>query len=363
MAYEKDEAFIVRQAEPFNAGPPLDRLVAHQQTPNNLFFARNHGNVPKVDPAAYRLKVTGKVNTELTLDLQALQSNFKPVTLEATLQCAGNRRAEMAAYKPIPAELPWGAEAISNARWTGIRLSDLLLLAGVSAAAGDLHVEFSGLDDVERHGHQFNFGGSIPVEKAFNQEVILAYQMNDMPLPPVHGFPLRMVVPGYIGARSVKWLREIRVRSGPSENYFQAKAYRLFPPQVNADNVVWEQGLMLGQMQLNSVICLPEPQARVLAGSVELRGYAIAGGARQIARVDVSADGGRSWQQAELLGSARPWAWRLWRAVCTLAPGRHELVVRAVDTATNMQPASMQQIWNFKGYAANGWHRQTLTVE
>lgn len=363
MAYGKDKSFVVRQGDPFNAGPPLDRLVASETTPNGLFFVRNHGNVPSVDPAAYRLLVTGQVNTELSLDLKAVQNNFKSVTVEATLQCAGNRRAEMAEHKPIPGELAWGAEAISNARWTGVRLSDVLLAAGVSAAGGDLHVEFSGLDDVERHGQQFNFGGSIPVEKAFNQEVVLAYQMNGEPLPPIHGFPLRVVVPGYIGARSVKWLREIRVRSGPSENYFQAKAYRLFAPEVNAENVVWEQGLMLGQMQLNSVICTPGADVRLPAGPVEVRGYAVAGGARQVARVDVSVDGGRSWQPAELEGQARPWAWRLWRAAFILAPGRHELVVRAVDTGVNVQPADMQQVWNFKGYAANAWHRQTLMIE
>jgi sulfite oxidase len=243
-----------------------------------------------------------------------------------------------------------------------VRLSDVLMAAGVNAE-DDLHVEFVGLDDVERHGKQFNFGGSVPIEKAFNREVLLAYEMNGEPLPPIHGFPLRVVVPGYIGARSVKWLSEIRVRRGPSENYFQDHAYRLFAPDVNAENVKWETGLMLGQMQLNSVICVPVPEGAAKAGEVTVRGYAIAGGARQVSRVEISADNGATWRQAELEGEGRPWTWRLWTARLKLLPGRHELAVRAVDSGANVQPSEMKQIWNFKGYMANAWHRQSIEVK
>lgn len=357
-AFNKAADFVVRQADPFNGGPPLERLAANVVTPNELFFVRNHGNVPQVDVSTYRLSVTGEVRQPLTFSLDELLSTFKSRTVQATMQCAGNRRQEMMALRPIPGELPWGAEAVSHAKWEGVRLSEVLRAAGVNDEDG-LHVEFSGLDDVERHGKQFNFGGSIPIEEALNGEAILATKMNGETLQPVHGFPLRMVVPGYIGARSVKWLREIRVSKEPSHNYFQRHAYRLFPPDVNADNVDWEQGLMLGPMALNSAIC----SVGVKGGVAEVRGYAVAGGGRQIARVDVSADGGANWQPAELEGAARPGSWRLWQARVQLEAGEHEIVARAVDTAGNAQPANFETIWNFKGYAANAWQRQTILIE
>ncbi len=359
--FGKAPDFIVRQADPFNAGPPLERLVANETTPKDLFFVRSHGNVPSVDQETYRLAVTGEVGRKLSLSLNDLRKDFQVVSIAATLQCAGNRRSDLIAHKPIPGELPWGAEAISNARWTGVRLSDVLLAAGVKSNE-NFHVEFLGLDDVERQNKRFNFGGSVPLEKAFNQEVLLAYEMNGEPLLPVHGSPLRVVVPGYIGARSVKWLQEIRVRVGPSDNYFQAHAYRLFSPEVNAENVDWDKGLMLGQMQLNSVICVPGGEAKIASGDIELRGYAIAGAANQVARVDLSIDGGQTWRQADLDGEPQAWTWRLWRATLHLDPGEHHLVVRAVDTGANVQPAEVEQIWNFKGYVGNAWHRQTLVV-
>lgn len=359
----KHPLFIIHQERPLNAGAPLGLLSQCHVTPHELFFVRNHGNVPEVDAAAYRLEVGGAIGRPLSLSLTELQERFPGVTVAATLQCAGNRRQELAAFKAIPDELGWNAEAISHGVWTGVRLGDVLAEAGVKEpSAATLHVAFSGRDEIERLGQRIGFGGSIPLDKALNPEVILAYEMNGAPLAPVHGFPLRVVVPGYIGARSVKWLQTITVQASPSDNYFQAHAYKLFPPHVDKETVDWESGLMLGEMSLTSVICAPSQGEQLPAGPAVVRGYAVAGGGRRVARVELSVNGGETWFEAEMKGEAEPWAWRLWQVPIAFEPGLHQLVVRAVDSAANSQPQDVRQVWNFKGYMNNAWHRVNIEV-
>ncbi len=352
---------IVRHEDPYNAGPPLELLCKSHITPNELFFVRNHGDVPQIDPVAYRFTVEGTPQP-LSLSLPELRRQFTQVTVAATLQCAGNRRQELMAYKPIPGELGWGAEAISHATWNGARLRDVLLAAGVEQMDQARHVAFDGFDRTERLNRTISFGGSIPLEKALHPEVLLAYEMNETPLTPLHGAPLRVVAPGYIGARSVKWLRRIVVQAAPSDNYFQAHAYRLFPPSVTPDNVAWDDGLMLGEMSVNAVICVPQSNTVAPAGTIDVRGYAMAGGNRHVARVELSTDDGRSWRVADLDGDDRPWSWRLWSAQVTLQAGDHFLVVRAIDSAANLQPEEIRSVWNFKGYMNNAWHRIRLTA-
>lgn len=359
----KHPLFIIRQEQPFNAGAPLTLLGRSQVTPTELFFVRSHGNVPEVDVSTYRLKVGGAVTRPLALSLSELQAQFPSVMMAATLQCAGNRRQEMAAFKAIPDELGWNAEAIGHAVWTGVRLNDVLASAGVEVRSGaTLHAAFVGLDETERLGQRMAFGGSIPLVKALGPEVILAYEMNGAPLAPVHGSPLRVVVPGYIGARSVKWLQSITVQESPSDNYFQAHAYRLFPPHVDKKTVDWDSGLMLGEMSLTSVICVPGEGQKLAVGPALVQGYAMAGGGRQVARVELSVDGGETWVDARLKGKPEPWSWRLWEATVTLHPGQHRLVVRAVDSAANSQPRAIGQVWNFKGYMNNAWHGVDVEV-
>jgi Oxidoreductase molybdopterin binding domain/Mo-co oxidoreductase dimerisation domain len=162
------------------------------------------------------------------------------------------------------------------------------------------HVELTGLDTSGRLGRRFNFGCSIRLEKALSAEVILAYEMNGRPLAPTHGFPLRALLPGYIGARSVKWLSRLTVQAQPSDNYFQARAYHLFAPYVTPETIDWSAGLMLADTPVTSAICIPQPGQRLTAGENVVRGYALAGGSRQVARVDLSADGGLTWRAAEL---------------------------------------------------------------
>ena len=363
-SFGKHPDFIVRQEDPFNGGPPLRLLAQSGLTPADLFFVRSHGRVPEPDASRYRLEVGGDVPQPLSLSLEDIRKEFPRFTLPVTLQCAGNRRQDLMDLRPIPGEVAWGSEAISTARWTGVRLRDVLAAAGAGdQAEPHLHAAFEGLDQVERHGQRFPFGGSIPLEKALRPEVLLAFEMDGEPLAPAHGFPLRVVAPGYIGARSIKWLGRIQLQGEPSHNYFQRQAYRLFPPQVSPETVHWDEGLMLGEMSLTSAICSPAQGDRLPAGLVTVVGYALAGGGRQVARVDISADGGYTWQPAELSQDPQPWAWRLWRIRLDLQPGRYQLVARAVDSAANSQPPDAEQTWNFKGYMNNAWHRVSIKVE
>ncbi len=363
----KDPRFLSHTTDPWNGEPPPELLLESPVTPAELFYVRNHAPVPEVDAGTYRLSVEGRVRRALRLSLDELRRDFPRVEVTATLQCAGNRRSGLAEVRPIPGEEPWDFAAIGNARWRGVPLSAVLEAAGVEIGGdGNGHVAFLGLDRVTKGGETFGFGGSIPLAKALHRSgaptgAVLAWEMNGDPLPPEHGFPLRVVVPGYIGARSVKWLGAIEVRDTPSDNHYQERAYKLFPPHVGPDDADWPAGLTLGELSVTSAICAPADGATVPPGRVTVRGYAMAGGERTVERVEVSADGGGRWVVADR-EPAPAGAWSLWRVEVELAPGDRELVCRAWDSAANTQPEGAAALWNFKGYMNNAWHRVRLVV-
>ena len=352
---------IVHRDEPLNAETPLELLVRSFLTPNELFYVRNHGSVPDVEPASYRLRVNGAVERPLYLAVSDLRARFSRSTVEAAISCAGNRRAQLIAVRPMPNEIPWRDGAIGTARWTGAPLGEVLAAARPTPDAN--HVELTGLDRAEEDGEVAAFAGSIPLEKALASETLLAYEMNGEPLPPMHGFPLRAVVPGYVGARSVKWLSAVTVTREPSTSYYQARSYRLFPPHASPVQACWEQALPLGELAVNAAICRPGDGEAVRSGRTAVAGWAIGGGARSVARVDVSADAGASWATAKLRCGDGPWAWCLWSAELELARGPHELVARAFDSSANTQPESAAGIWNFKGYANNACPRVSVVAE
>ena len=351
----KHPEMITRTQQPLNAESPPQLLRRSFTTPTELFFVRNHGSIPEIDAGRYRLSVTGMVQQQLHLSLRAIRENFSKNIVTVTLQCAGNRRQDLMEVAPVPGEVPWSAGAIGNAQWGGAPLREVLLAAGVGPEAS--HAAFTGLDEIEMKYQRFGFGGSVPIAKAMGPEVVLAYEMNGEPLAPEHGAPLRVVAPGYIGARSVKWLASIELQEEPSSNYYQTHAYKIFPSQVNEETADWRKGLMLGELSVNSVICQPTDEETVPAGPVSVRGYAITGGERSVERVDVSVDGGKTWTRADLQEGNEPWAWRFWEASIDLGPGQYEIVARAWDAAANTQPELAEQVWNFKGYMDNSWHR------
>lgn len=377
----RSASFVVRSQEPLNGGPSPETLTDSLLTPNDAFFVRNHGPVPKLSREDHRLIVDGLVLEELSLGLAELEAGFERVELASTIACAGQRRAEMSAVEPIVGELPWGPEAVSSALWSGWRLADVLRAAGIRDDGAAAHVGFEGADVTERLGRSFTYGASIPLAKAFSPEVLLVDRMNGQPLPPVHGYPLRVLVPGYIGARQVKWLKRVEVRSHSSENYFQRVAYRMYPREMRAKGFVplrdGAHGVELTELEVNSVICQPLAGERVPAGSVTVRGAAYTGGDRIIEAVEVSLDGGAAWHEARLIDLAstdsgaagqsgegpRPYLWRFFEAQLPPPPGPPrtlEVLARARDSGGHVQPEHPAECWNFKGYMNNAWSRVTF---
>jgi sulfite oxidase len=346
--FGKRADLVVHEESPFNAETPRVALAEGPLTATDAFYVRGHGPVPELDPAAWRLRVHGLVERELELSLATLREAFPKREEVATLQCAGNRRAGLMAIRDIPGEAPWGPGATGTATWSGIALADVLAVAGPLDEAG--HVGFVGADLSPEAEPVQPFGGSIPLDKARRPEVLLAWEMNGEALTPVHGAPVRVVVPGYIGARSVKWLERIEVRSTPWDGYFQHVVYRLLAADGRPGPGA---GMALGLVALNADVLSPADGETVAAGPVEVRGYAFAGGERSVARVDVSLDGGARWAQAELLEDLGRWAWRRWRIALDLAPGEHEIIVRAWDSSAATQPEDEAALWNPKGYVNN----------
>ncbi len=351
---------VVHSMQPYNAESPTAALRASFVTPPAGFYVRSHGDIPLLETASHRLRVTGRVGTTLDLTMQDLRERFAARTVMATMQCAGNRRSDMQRVRPVSGN-PWGAGAVGNAEWTGASLAEVLAAAGAEQGAG-LHVAFACADECQAEGKTFHYGVSIPMAKALGPEVLLAYAMGGDLLAPEHGAPLRVVVPGYAGVRSPKWLHTITVQDRPSDNPMQADDYKLFPPHVTKETADPASGITINGLPLNSAICEPAPHARLPPGPATVRGYATATG-RAVARVDISLDGGRSWSQAELEDHAgSPWSWTFWRATLDLPEGEHELAVRAWDDAGQTQPALPDDTWNYKGYLSAAWHRVSVVA-
>lgn len=356
-----DHQLIVRTETPLNAEPSLDKLLEHWITPTAAFFIRNHGTAPKIDAKGYKLTIDGLVEKPLTLGLSELTEQFGLHSVTATLTCSGNRRTEFNRVKKVPG-VQWDAGAIGNAEWRGSRLSDVLKKAGIKPGAK--HVWFEGLDEITEKGETFPFGGSIPLEKALADTpaapgCLLATMMNGKPLTTEHGYPLRTIVPGFIGARSVKWLSKITVSDQPSPNHYLAHAYKVItedtPAAVDAAPPIYEY-------PLNSIICSPAPNAMVSGERLTVRGVALSSGrtGTRIKTVEVSADGGSTWQSTRITSPIRDFCWLHWSVEVPLTPQTQSLLVRAVTTDDESQP--QETPWNMKGYQYNGWHKVDLKV-
>ncbi len=354
---EKD--LIFRADNPRNAEPRLSDLIRSWITPTKYFYVRSHAPNPEIEAASFRLKVDGLVRNALDLRLEDLQ-RYPQRTITATLTCAGNRRAEFNRQAPVGG-VQWQAGAIGNATWSGVRLADVLRDAGVDEEAS--HVWLEGLDAVPHEGSTIPFGASVPIEKvrAEGEDVgaLLVTHMNGQRLSRDHGFPLRAIVPGYIGARSVKWLGRITLSDRPSPNHYVATAYKVVTDTAALD---WSEAGPIYRYPINAAIGIPEPDAVLPVGMVEVAGYALPTGRAEarIERVWISADGGETWTTAELTGEDLPYTWKLWRGEVLVTPQTKELIVRAADSVGGFMPSRVP--WNAKGYLQNAWYRLPVRV-
>jgi len=353
---------IVHSQVPMNAEPALADLVKSWITPNEHFYVRSHAPVPKLDASTFRVSVEGLVHKPLKLTVAQLREQFPVRSVVATMTCAGNRRSEHSQVKQVEG-VQWQAGAIGNARWTGTPLSALLEHAGVKSEAK--HLWFEGLDEVKRSSGIIPFGGSIPLEKAMTDGkdtpgAMAAYEMNGKVLAPDHGFPLRSVVPGYVGARSVKWLGRIVASDRPSSNHYLATAYKLVTEGTDKE---WSAADPIYNYPINSVTCLPTDGAKIRPGKLAVHGYALAPGLgdRTVAKVEVSADGGKTWTHARFTSKAVAYCWRLWSCDVEVTKHTTSLIVRATDSSGKTQPQTVD--WNLKGYLFNAWDQTPIRVQ
>ena len=316
-------------ASPENSETPLD-AVRSWVTPTRLFFVRNHFDIPQIELAGWRLAVGGLAERTLLLTYDEL-NDLPQRTLLATLECAGNGRSFLT---PRQAGVPWGAGAVAHAEWSGVPLADVLELAGVKEGAA--HVICTGADrgSESDHPEPMHFARGLPLAKACHRDTLLALRMNGEPLTPSHGFPVRLLVPGWYGVASVKWLAKIELSAAPLTGYFQTHKYTIKQRTADGSQTVGIQG-----MAVKSEIVRPFAGERLAAGRQRVVGLAWAG-EEGIARVEVSTDGGGSWHDAELLGPSAPYSWTLWEYAAILREaGPRQILSRATSTGGRVQPA------------------------
>jgi sulfane dehydrogenase subunit SoxC len=335
-----------------NHGMPLEALRL-AVTPIGLHYLLQHYDIPIVGAHEWQLEIGGHVERPRTLSLDEVLAH-PAMQLTVTLECAGNGRAHMT---PRPFSQPWLEEAVGTACWTGTPLAPLLHDAGIKDGA--VEVVFAGLDRGHERGVELAFERSLPLDEALADDVLLAWGINDQPLPPQHGFPLRLLVPGWYGMASVKWLSRIIVVDRPFSGHQQSYAYRLRQTEG-------EEGEPLTRMLPRALLIppgipdFPTRRRTLTAGPCTLEGRAWSGFA-PIERVDVSTDDGASWEPAELEQDVHsPYAWCRWQHGFEARPGETVLACRAADASGRIQP--LEPVWNLSGYANNAVQRVPVTI-
>jgi sulfane dehydrogenase subunit SoxC len=335
-----------------NHGMPLEAL-RYPVTPAGLHYLLIHYDIPAVDETAFALEIGGRVARPLTLSLDDLRAR-PAVEAAVTMECAGNGRALLPGPRPL--SQPWLAEAVGTAAWTGTPLAPILAEAGPLDDA--LEVVFTGLDRGVEGGETQDYERSLTLDEALRDDVLLVHGMNGGPLPPQHGHPLRLVVPGWYGMTQVKWLTRITVVAEPFTGYQQAHAYRFRRGEDDPGEPLtrmFPRALMVPP----GIAGFPERERTLAARPVALQGRAWSGWA-PVEAVEVSTDGGAAWAEATLDPPGDPYAWRGWTHEWEATAGEHVLCCRARDAAGNTQPGEAE--WNVGGYANNGIQRVTVTV-
>lgn len=351
----KDPAVKPHSDRPLTASATAEYL-GDDVTPTSHHFIRNNLFTPDIDEAKHTLEITGLVDRPMTLTLADLRSRFSQASAQAMIECAGAGRT---AFTPAPRGTPWPVTGgMGCSQWTGVRLADVLRAAGVKAGA--VHVAFSGAD----------FGAlptipkvarSVPLEKAMERHTLLAFGMNGAPLPKVHGYPLRVVVPAWAGSASIKWVARIEVLDAPLKGPYMDESYRIPRVPVEPGGRMPPDAAMTEAWPVKSIITHPAPNARFIAGKPLLIAGKAWAGENDVSSVDVSLDEGRTWRRAELNASTEKYAWRTFSLSFTpTRPGYTTVLARATDTAGNIQPA--HAAWNPLGYFWNGWHRIGFVV-
>jgi DMSO/TMAO reductase YedYZ molybdopterin-dependent catalytic subunit len=339
------EKLIVRSPRPINLETPLRELTA-DITPNDLFFVRNNYDGAVIDPAAYVLTVDGEVENPLTLRLDDLR-RLPQVIQTITLECAGNGRSF---HKPPASGLQWENGAVGTAVWRGVRLADVLQLARPRPTAH--HVVPDG-NDTPPTPQAPDFIRSHPIQKAMEPHTMIALEMNGQPVPHLHGGPARLLVPGWVGSASIKWLTKLTLADKEWGGPFMARSYR--SPRVDDPN----QTYSLQSVECKSIVVAPADGAALVAGSQTVTGFAWAGEGTIVA-VDVSTDGGQTWKPASLMGAESRYAWRRFEHAWTATPGAHTVMARASDSLGRHQPASRPR--DPQGYRWNVIHAVRVNV-
>jgi DMSO/TMAO reductase YedYZ molybdopterin-dependent catalytic subunit len=324
---------ITRQRDPDNLEFPFASLDSFL-TPNELFFVRTHFEVPEVDAGSWRLKVEGAVEKPFEIGYDELRK-MPSHTQTALIECSGNSRVFL---KPMQIGVRWELGAVSNAEWTGVRLADLLERAGVRAGAAEVILQGAdkgeSRDPYPRTPGVIHFARSLPLAKARRPEVLLAYKMNGKDLTAAHGFPVRAVVAGWYGMASVKWLDHVIVTERPFQGFFQSFTYTTWERPHGLPTLV-----PVTEGQVKAEIARPAPYEIIPAKSKYRVHGAAWTGESEVTKVEVSADGGKTWAAARLLDKAVPFAWRLWEYEWDVPEsGRRVLMARATDARGRVQP-------------------------
>ncbi|EPQ52866.1 molybdopterin binding oxidoreductase [Gloeophyllum trabeum ATCC 11539] len=353
---------------PYNGETRREDLIAGKITDNKVHFIRNHGGVPDIDEDALEISIGGLVNKPVKLTMKDLKdpNKFPQTEVTITLQCAGTRRREQIEQYPGDGDelinAPWGEGAIGTAVYKGVPLKKVLKIACGGVLPECQHIEFIGADTYFKKGDVFNYAVSVPYRKVRrNEEVLLAWEMNGKPLPKIHGFPLRAVVAGYIGARSVKWLYKINALAEPSLGPVQRQEYIYYTSQMGKQNVTYSNGFSIQDMPVSSAIIFPLDKTTIVHdGTIELQGWAYSGGGNWVERVEVSPDGGHVWYQvaAEDMTEKHYYAWRLWKTKLPVdAEGWLEFCVRTWDSSCNTEPTFVRSAWNWDLHVTSSAHR------